>query len=107
MTELPPINDFTRSSNSSSSLGRSYYHDQYRGSISSPGGYRLQSGKFTASFCQSYLNGVRKGREINEGKEQLNKDDGNNKQSNDLVGSQGQESNQETNHELLNESKQR
>lgn len=102
MTELPPINDFPRSSNSSSSLGRSYYHDQYRGSISYPGGYRLQSGKFTASFCQSYLNGVRKGREIIEGNE-LDKDDSSNKQSIDLVGSQGQE----TNHESLNKSKPR
>ena len=102
MTELPPINDFPRSSNSSSSLGRSYYHDQYRGSISCPGGYRLQSGKFTASFCQSYLNGVRKAREIVEGNE-LDKDDSSNKQSIDLVGSQGQE----TNHESLNKSKPR
>lgn len=52
---LPSINDSSRgmSSTSSSMMGGAY---DYRNSLSS-NGYRLSSGgKFTASFCQSYLN---------------------------------------------------
>ena len=46
-------------------------YDQYRGSMISTSGYRLQSGRFAASFCQSHLYGSKRKYEKEEQEEEV------------------------------------